>query len=465
MTKEAVRTKQSQPSNKVVPLAERLVQGKFIRNVVSRKDHAFWQPASDRFDPIDILEKSSEGRIPELIPIRYGRMMKSPFTFFRGSAAVMAADLASTPVTGLKVQACGDCHLLNFGAFATPERNLIVDINDFDETLPAFWEWDLKRLSTSFVLACRENGFAPETGIEAAQAVARSYREAMREFAHMRVMDVWYSKLDLEGFLGHVSDKKMREDIEACIERQKEKSILEYMIPRLTVEENGRRRFKDAPPLLYHYEGKRFIQIASETFEEYKNSLSHERQVLINRFELMDIAMKIVGIGSVGTYCSIMLLMAADDDPLILQIKEARESVLEPYAGKSEFKNHGQRVVTGQRLMQAQSDIFLGWTVGTGKYHRHFYLRQLRDMKMTLTPEFWTPRRAVEVAECLGWVLARAHARSGDAAMISGYLGSKEVFDEALGEFSVAYADQAERDHLALKDAIRSGRLDAQIER
>lgn len=455
-------------ADKLATVQERRALGKALRERVPRKDHALWAPASDRIDPIEILESSSEGRVPELVPIRYGRMMRSPFTFYRGTAALMAADLAKTPVTGITTQICGDCHLLNFGAYATPERNIIIDINDFDETLPGPWEWDIKRLAASFVLACRANGFKEDLGKEAAETAVRSYRNAMQKFSEMRVMDVWYSKLDVTEFIGKVEDVEFRKSARERVEKQKEKSVIDYYLPKLTTVEKGKLRFKDAPPLVYHAEeqkGKKFFQIAQETFEAYKETLSPERKILLDRFELSDVAMKIVGIGSVGTYCAVMLLTAGENDPLVLQVKEARASVLEPYVGKSAYKTHGQRVVVGQRLMQSHSDIFLGWTVGTGEHHRHFYIRQLKDMKISLTPELWTEERALEVAKALGWVLARAHAKAGDAAMISGYLGNKDVFDKAVSEFAVTYADQAELDHKALLMAVKSGRLEAYVER
>jgi uncharacterized protein (DUF2252 family) len=469
-TKAGKKTKSGQSSFAVHVLSvpEREAQGKTFRDIVSRRSHGEWSPADKHRDPIELLEHSNIGRIRELIPIRYGRMIKSPFTFFRGSAAIMAADLSLTPSTGMMVQACGDCHLLNFGAFATPERGIIVDINDFDETLPAPWEWDLKRLATSFVLACRANGFKPDTCKEAAETCARAYRTAMLKMADAKVLDVWYSRLDLSDFIKDAGDKETRAAILSMVEKEKLKSSPEYLVPRITTEENGVRRFKDIPPFISHFDEQRekdFVRIVNETFETYKLSLSHDRQVLVNRYQLADIARKIVGIGSVGTMCAVMLLFAAPDDPLILQVKEARASVLEPYAGKSAFSNHGHRVVVGQRLMQSQSDIFLGWTTGAGKMARHFYLRQLKDLKMSLVPESWTPSRATEVARALGWVLARAHARSGDAALIGGYLGSKEVFDQAIADFAVAYADQTERDHKSLIKAVRAGRVEAFIER
>jgi uncharacterized protein (DUF2252 family) len=393
-------------------------------------------------------------------------MMKSPFTFFRGSAALMAMDLASTPTSGLMVQLCGDCHLLNFGAYATPERNIIVDINDFDETLPGPWEWDLKRLATSFVLACRGNDFKSDICREAAQSVARSYRKSMREFSEMTVLDIWYSKMDLDTYLAGMQNKEFREDANALVKRVKSKSIREYYFPKLTLERHGRRVFKDNPPLVYHTDEQReqeFLETAKRVFLDYKTTVNAARHALLDRYTLMDVAMKIVGIGSVGTYCAVVLLMADENDPLILQVKEARDSVLAPYASKSTYDNHGRRVVEGQRLMQAHSDSFLGWA--RGPRGRDMYFRQLKDMKMSPVPEVWMPERALEVAKSLGWVLARAHARSGDAASISGYLGAKDVFDKAIADFAVAYADQTERDHKALVAAVRAGRLEAFIER
>jgi uncharacterized protein (DUF2252 family) len=468
VVKRKTNPKQSASSADIESIIERQAHGKSYRNFVARADQAKWEPHSSRRDPLEILEESNKSRIQELVPIRYGRMLKSPFTFFRGSAAVMAADLATTPTTGIYVQACGDCHLLNFGAYATPERNMVCDINDFDETLPAPWEWDVKRLATSFVLACRSRGFDPDVAFAASETVARSYREAMREFAEMPVLDVWYSKMDRDRFLRGIKDKTFRQEALAYAQKQKQKASTECLIPKFTVSENGHLRFKDVPPLVYHSEeqkSKEFHRIAQETFAAYKETLSEERRVLVDRFHLVDVAKKVVGIGSVGTYCGIMLLVASGTDRLILQIKEARESVLEPYAGHSLHKTHGQRVVVGQRLMQAHSDIFLGWTAGTGKYQRSFYVRQLNDMKISLVPEVWTEERAVEVAESLGWVLARAHARSGDPAMISGYLGTKDTFEDAIAKFALAYADQTERDHKTLVAAVRSGKIEAIIER
>jgi uncharacterized protein (DUF2252 family) len=458
--------KRDAPALVFVPARERRARGKSRRAFVPRESQAVWSPSPDRRDPIAVLEASNRGRIAELIPIRYGRMMKSPFTFFRGSAALMAMDLATTPVTGLQTQLCGDCHLLNFGGYATPERNVIIDINDFDETIPGPWEWDLKRLATSFVLACRGNGFQTDVCREAAEMAARSYRKSMRGFSEMPAIDVWYSKMDIESFLNRIGDKDYRKDAEDYIEKAKSKSAREYYVPRLITPQDGRHVFADNPPLLYHTEEQReiaYLASIEKAFDHYKDTLSEARRVLLDRYTLMDAAIKVVGIGSVGTFCAVLLLMADDNDPLILQVKEARNSVLEPYVGKCMHKHQGERVVAGQRLMQAHGDIFLGWT--KGPRGREFYLRQLRDMKMSPMPELWTPARAVELADSFGWVLARAHARAGDPAEISGYMGSKDVLDQAIAEFAVAYADQTERDHRLLLGAIRAGRIEAYIER
>jgi uncharacterized protein (DUF2252 family) len=457
--------KQKRPEHQI-EISARRAEGKSLREKLSRKEHSSWAAHHHRRDPVAILEHSNAGRIPELIPLRYGRMMAGPFAFFRGSAALMAADLAKTGATGINVQSCGDCHLLNFGGFATPERNVIVDINDFDETLKAPWEWDLKRLATSFVLVCRNNGFKPEVGREAAAAVGRSYRNAMWQFAEMTAMDVWYSKMDLDKYLSKIKDKQFLKDAAMFVKKSKAKSQIENLLPKLTTSDEGKWAFKENPPLVYHSEdfhSPKFVDSIRRSFDAYKESMGEERRILMDRYELVDIAMKVVGIGSVGTRCGVILLMASENDPLILQVKEARTSVLEPYNEKYKYENHGQRVVVGQRVMQAHSDIFLGWT--KGPKGNHYFVRQLRDMKMSPMPETWTAERSLEVAESFGWVLARAHARSGDPAIISGYMGTNADFDEALSQFAVAYADQTERDHDALVQAVKSGRLEANIER
>ncbi len=439
--------------------------GRAMRDACPRSSHALWQPPADRLDVVDVLNRSAEGRIPELVPIRHGRMMRSPFTFFRGAAMSMAADLATTPVTGLRVQACGDAHLCNFGGFATPERRVILDINDLDETLPAPWEWDIKRLAASFVLASRANGHSEAQAREAALTCVQSYRMAMNKFGEMRVLDVWYSSLDLEKVLEEMDDADLRKRIRKRLEKARDRSVLEHDFPELVTMTGGEPLIKDNPPLLYHpfekgHQG--FDDIVRSAFAAYRESMPEHRRVLLDRYTLVDIALKVVGIGSVGSHCAVMLLMADDDDPLFLQVKEARASVLEPFTGRSVYANHAERVVKGQLLMQAASDLFLGWT--EGRHGRHFYIRQLRDMKIKPLVEIFTPSDMLRYASLCGWILARAHARSGDPAAISGYLGKSDKFDEAIATFSFAYADQTEQDHAALVAAVRAGVVDVILE-
>ena len=444
------------------PRADRAAAGKELRGSVPRSIHSDWTPPADRRDPVDVLIESNVGRLPELIPIRFGRMLVSPFTFFRGAAAVMAADLAKTPATGLQVQACGDCHLLNFGVFATPERNLVFDINDFDETLPAPWEWDIKRLAASFVLAGRDNRFDANDSRNSAVAVVRAYRERLAELAAMPALDVWYSKIDAVKWIEETDDPELRALREKRIKKAQARTALDHEYPNLVEETGGRPRIKDDPPYIYHIPeqaGDEFRQMVVEAFQNYRETLPHDRRVLYDRYQCVDVAVKVVGVGSVGTVCGVALLLADDDDPLFLQFKQANASVLEPYAGKSLYENHGQRVVVGQRLMQSSSDIFLGWT--TGRFGRNFYLRQLRDAKVKPMVEIFKPKHMIEFAGFCGHALADAHARSGDSAMLCGYLGNADNFDQAIADFAVAYADQTERDHAALADAVRSGKVEA----
>jgi uncharacterized protein (DUF2252 family) len=392
-------------------------------------------------------------------------MVRTPFTFYRGAALNMAADLAATPTTGLRVQACGDAHLANFGAFATPERRVVFDINDLDETLPAPWEWDVKRLAASFVLACRNNGFADSLARDAVRSCVRSYREHMAEYSEMRALDVWYSGIDLKDLIPTFKDKQARKRIQKRLDAARKRDVVEHDFPKLAARAGRAPTIKDNPPLIYHpqKEGEEdLFTRARAAFAGYRESLQEDRRVLIDRYELKDIAIKVVGVGSVGTYCAVMLLMAGELDPLFLQVKEARASVLEQFAGKSVFPNHGQRVVNGYRLMQSASDIFLGWT--KGKLGRHVYVRQLRDMKIAPFVELFSPVIMSQYAESCGWALARAHARSGEPAQISGYLGKRDYFDDAIAKFSIAYADQSERDHEVLRNAVKAGRVDAVME-
>lgn len=450
--------------NTISPRDDRRARGQALREAIPHKLHSEWKADANRPDPIDVLEKSNQGRISDLSPVRYGRMLQSPFTFYRGAAALMAYDLSTTPNAKIPVQTCGDCHLLNFGAFATPERNIVFDINDFDETLPAPWEWDLKRLAVSFVLAARENGLKEKFGRSAALAVAKAYREKMIEFSRMSILDIWYTRLDWTSVIERTTDEELQKVRKDRLKKAKKRTIQDYYFPKMTQLFNGAFKIKDNPPLIYHMEvadRQSFEKNVNKAMEMYKQSLQEDRQQLVGRYRLADLAMKVVGIGSVGTVCAVALMIAPDNEPLLLQIKEARESVLEPYAGKSVFDNHGRRVVAGQRIAQSASDIFLGWTeFDNGK---HFYVRQLRDTKVKPEPELWDGPQLLEIAEVMGFVLARAHARTGDAAIIRGYLGSHDTFDQAIADFSLSYSDQTERDHAALVKAVDSGRLKAVI--
>jgi uncharacterized protein (DUF2252 family) len=441
-----------------------LAAGKHLREKVTRKSQGAWKAAKGRRNPLEILAASDAERISELVPIRYGRMLQSPFTFYRGAAAVMAADLAATPTTGVRVQACGDCHLMNFGGFATPERNLVFDINDFDETLPAPWEWDVKRLVASFVLGARSIGLREQDGRDAAEACARSYRKRLREFAEMHPLELWYTRIGVEEFLGAVEDEERKSTIRGRIAKATEQRGSEIDYPKLAGLVGGQIRIQDDPPLIFHPESTHapeFEALVQEMVTHYRGTLHEERRVLLDQYRYVDAAIKVVGIGSVGRHCWIVLLMSASNDPLFLQFKQAVESVLEPYAGKSAHPNHGQRVVAGQRLMQAASDVFLGWTSGP---QRDFYVRQLRDAKIKPLIETFGSGTLTDYAKACGWALARAHAKSGDALTISGYLGTSGSFDEAMGSFAVAYADQTERDHAALKSAVRAGSIRVHVE-
>lgn len=445
--------------------AELYAMGKELRTNCPRTSHSAWRPPNNRPDPLELLERSNQGRLAELIPIRYGRMLQSPFTFYRGAALNMAADLASTPTSGLHVQACGDCHLLNFGAFATPERRVIFDVNDLDETLPAPWEWDVKRLATSFVLACRSNGFSGDCARDTAAACVRSYHERMAEYSEMRTMDVWYASIDMEEVIPTIADEEGRKRAERRLAKARERNVAEFDFPELVHTAGFEPTIKEDPPLIYHWREAGHEELMAnvrKSFERYRESLPEHRRVLVDRFRLMDIAVKVVGIGSVGTLCAVILLMAAQDDPLFLQVKEARASVLEPYAGASKYAMHGQRVVSGYQLMQSASDLFLGWCVGESG--RHFYVRQLRDMKIKMLIEVFTPSLMQQYAELCGWTLARSHARSGEPAKISGYLGKASKFAESVADFAVAYADQSERDHEVLMKAVRAGKVDVFVE-
>jgi len=444
---------------------DRRAAGKTLRDAVPRAAHGAWQAHAGRADPLAILRAADVTRQPDLVPLRYGRMLQTPFTFYRGSAGVMAADLAPTPATGIYVQACGDAHLMNFGGFATPERLLILDVNDLDETLPAPWEWDVKRLVTSFMLAARSNGLSDANGRDAAIACARSYRRTMREFSGMDVLETWYARLDAETFMA-MMPQSQKAVAAKRIAKATARASSELVYPKLVEEAGGQPRIHDTPPTIFHPEEFRaagYMDLVRGVSAQYRETLAEDRRVLFDRYELVDVAAKVVGIGSVGTLCLVVLMMSVAGHPLFLQVKEANASVLEAYAGKSAYAHHGERVVQGQRLMQPASDLFLGWA--TGPKGRHFYVRQLRDVKVSVLVETYNAEMLSIYAKACGWVLARAHAKAGDPWMISGYLGSKDHFDEAMGKFALAYADQAEQDHAALKAAVRAGSIDVNLER
>lgn len=460
-------TGKSQPAATAIfrSYSELYAEGKNLRHKCPRHSHAEWKAPQNRSDPLQLLKESGKGRIPELLPIRHGRMMQSPFTFYRGAALNMAADLAVTPTTGLRVQACGDAHLCNFGVYATPERRVIFDINDLDETLPAPWEWDVKRLAASFVLACRSNGFRKDIARDTALSCVRSYRLSMADFSQMRALDVWYASTELEKIIASIKDKEGQARIQKRLAKARSKTVLEHQYPELVGTHGPTPKIKDDPPLIYHPEfqkQKSFAEIFRKAFVAYRETLPECRRILLDRFKFMDIALKVVGVGSVGTACAVMLFMANEQDPLFLQVKEAGTSVLEPYAGKSHYANHGKRVVVGCQLMQSASDLFLGWTESDPG--RHFYVRQLKDMKIKPLVEVFKPVEMEQYAEQCGRTLARAHARSGEAVQMTGYMGKTDAFEESIADFSVAYGDQSERDHEMLKKAVRAGKLEVATE-
>jgi uncharacterized protein (DUF2252 family) len=405
------------------------------------------------------LEASNATRLPDLVPVRYERMLVSPFAFLRGAAVLMADDLAGTPVTGHRVQICGDAHLANFGVFATPERNLIFDVNDFDETLPAPWEWDVKRLAASVAVAARNLNIDEPARTAAVEGTVRAYREHMNELGAMSPLDVWYERVDVQQVLAITREERAKGLKDAlCVAKVYHRTSL-GALPKFTAIVEGRRRIVDKPPLIVHDAIE--DRDAEKMLAQYVRSLPPDRRPLLERWVIVDAARKVVGVGSVGTRCYLVLLMDHDGrTPLFLQLKEANEAVTAPYAGPSEFRHEGQRVVVGQRLMQAASDIFLGWT--TDGDH-HYYVRQFRDMKGSVNLDVMTEPGFATYARLCGRVLARAHARSGDAATIGGYLGRRPTFDEAVAVFAGAYSHQTERDHAALVDAVRSGQVAAHV--
>jgi uncharacterized protein (DUF2252 family) len=453
------------PSTKLPP-EDRVAVGAAARKQTPRQSLATWSTPAERADPVELLLEQAETRLTNLVPIRHGRMSGSPFAYYRGSAVVMAADLASQPNTGLIVQLCGDAHIANFGLFASPERTVLFDLNDFDETHPGPFEWDVKRLATSAVLTARSNGWRTPVQRALATVCAQSYREAMREFSTMSTLDVWYSRLDVSD-IGRLAASLPPEVVLARVERSiagaRRRTNLQAM-GKLTTVVDGQRQFVDDPPLLVRVGAEQAELLGTDAMQAYRATLVSDRAALLDHFHVVDVARKVVGVGSVGTRCYVLLMQGVDGtDPLVLQFKEATASVLEPHTAPSEYDNHGARVVAGQRLMQAASDIFIGWTAAKDAHGvtHDTYVRQLRDMKFS--PDL--SALGVEGVELLlraaGWTLARAHARSGDRLAIAAYLGRSARFDEAITTWSMSYADQTEADHSAMVHAIHMARLPA----
>jgi uncharacterized protein (DUF2252 family) len=455
-------------------VAERAARGKAARAEVPRRVHGEWFAPGDRRDPVELLEEQAASRVPELVPIRYGRMLVSPFTFYRGAAYLMAADLARSPRTNVNAQLCGDAHLSNFGAFAAPDRQLVFDINDFDETLPGPFEWDLKRLVASFAVAGRDLEFPVKQRRQVNLAVTRAYREAMRALASMKTLDLWYSRVDVDALIAQfrsAASAKRRKLMEKNLAKTRAKDSLRAF-SKLTATVGGEPRIVSDPPLIVPIEDlagsndrEAIEAFARDVTRGYRRTLQGDRRHLLERFRYVHGARKVVGVGSVGTRAWILLMVGRDnDDPLLLQLKEAEASVLEPFLGKSRYADHGQRVVEGQRLMQAASDIMLGWdrVTGVDGVKRDFYFRQLWDNKGSAIVEGMKPRELTAYAEICGRTLARAHARSGDAVSISSYLGSSDALDTALADFAELYADQNELDYAAIAAAVKTGRVRAQ---
>jgi len=474
MATVAKRRAAARPVPHLTP-AERAARGKAARAEVPRSSHAVFEPHASRPDPVELLERQAQTRVPELVPIRYGRMLISPFSFYRGGALIMAGDLAATPRSGLNVQCCGDAHLSNFGVFASPERRLVFDINDFDETLPGPWEWDVKRLAASMLIAAQDNGFPVKDQDQIVLDTVEAYRTAMAGFAQMKNLEVWYAHLDIDDtvkeFASQFKPKQVKRAEKTLAKARTRDSMSAFS--KLTHVVDGQVRIVSEPPLIVPIDDLAQGRERDEMFDElherlrsFRATLQFDRRVLLEEFQLTDFARKVVGVGSVGTRAWIALLFGQDgQDPLFLQMKEAEASVLEDFLTPSEFENHGERVVTGQHLMQASSDIFLGWLhvdAGLDGKERDFYGRQLKDWKGSAEIDQMEPQGLMAYGRLCGWTLARAHARTGDRIAIAAYLGKGSTFDRAIVEFSHAYAEQNERDYKELAKAVKSGRITAE---
>lgn len=434
-------------------LAARMAFGKKQRLITPLKWHAeITKQGHKRADPVQLLITSNEDRLQELVPIRYARMLQSSFAFFRGAAIVMAEDLAHPPNSGITVQLCGDCHLMNFGGYATPERNQVFDINDFDETLPGPFEWDIKRLAASIIIAGRSKGFSNQINKKAVLEMVKIYTLKMRKYAHMRQLEIWYSALNLNSILKlFKTERKFNARLKVAAKKARHRTH-EYVFPKLSVVKDGQRKIIDEPPLLYHLpESNKLVAQVQAFFENYYESLTADKKELLKRFRLVDAAIKVVGVGSVGTRCYIALFMANEDDAIILQFKEANSSVLEQHITKTAYKNYGERIVNGQRLMQTVSDIFLGWA--RDNEGRDFYVRQLRDMKTQANLDNFDQGIFYNYTKLCGWALAKSHARSNRAPEITGYLGKSNKFSAAIVAYAMSYADQNEKDYQLLKEA------------
>jgi len=458
------------PAHEVFTPDEWRAKGRERRSSVSRSSHAQWAPPADRPDPVAVLEEQARTRVPDLIPIRYGRMIASPFSYFRGAAAPMAWDLAHTPTTDIRVQACGDAHLLNFGMYAAPDRRLVFDVNDFDETLPAPFEWDVKRLAASFAVAARDHGYRDGDAHTAARLTVRSYRTKMASYAAMRFVDVWYSRIDIDEvnrlfdvLQPRAAVRRRHRDIAQARRRTSQRAFL-----KMCDQVQGQYRIRSAPPVIVRFPVEGYPGVLEElrgAIAQYRQTLEADLREVLRHYYFGDFARKVVGVGSVGTEAFVVLLIGdRADEPLFLQVKEAQESVLAPYAGPGEYQHQGERVVIGQQLTQAATDPFLGWTTGigtSGTTLKHYYVRQLRDMKGSMSVPLMDPLQLDYYGRLCGWALARAHARTGRATMISGYLGMSENFDHAIADFAVAYADQNEQDYQRLRQAVSAGRVQA----
>ena len=458
------------PPHEVFTPDEWRAKGRERRASVSRSSHAQWAPPADRPDPVAVLEEQARTRVPDLIPIRYGRMIASPFSYFRGAAAPMAWDLAHTPTTDIRVQACGDAHLLNFGMYAAPDRRLVFDVNDFDETLPAPFEWDVKRLAASFAVAARDLGYKDRDAHTAARLTVRSYRTKMASYAAMRFVDVWYSRIDIDEvnrlfdvLQPRAAVRRRHRDIAQARRRTSQRAFL-----KMCDQVPGQYRIRSAPPVIVRFPVEGYPGVLDElrgAIAQYRQTLEADLREVLRHYYFGDFARKVVGVGSVGTEAFVVLLIGdRADEPLFLQVKEAQESVLAPYAGPGEYQHQGERVVIGQQLTQAATDPFLGWTTGigtSGTTLKHYYVRQLRDMKGSMSVPLMDPLQLDYYGRLCGWALARAHARTGRATMISGYLGMSEKFDHVIADFAVAYAKQNEQDYQRLRQAVAAGRVRA----